>query len=161
MNYHFEFADSSRSLHCWRDSIILFPSYSTASPSFNISSTCGFNTIHFPDQTRFFCSSFFVSILSSESTEWVAVYICCRLFAGIWILILGGFLQLFFQSTIFEIGLSLGGAFIFSLFIIFDTQMMMTTLSAEEYILATINLYMDIINLFLYILRILDAINRQ
>lgn len=37
----------------------------------------------------------------------------------------------------------------------------METLSPEEYILATINLYMDIINLFLYILRILQALNRQ
>ena len=33
-------------------------------------------------------------------------------------------------------------------------QMMMTKLSPEEYILATINLYLDIINLFLELLRI-------
>ncbi|XP_044267441.1 protein lifeguard 4-like [Tribolium madens] len=83
------------------------------------------------------------------------------LFAGLGILIVGGFLQIFFHSNTFEIVISLGGAFLFCLFIIFDTQMMMKTLSAEEYILATINLYLDIINLFLYILRILQALNRQ
>ncbi|EFA03439.1 protein lifeguard 4 [Tribolium castaneum] len=83
------------------------------------------------------------------------------LFAGLGILIVGGFLQIFFHSSTFEIVISLGGAFLFCLFIIFDTQMMMQTLSAEEYILATINLYLDIINLFLYILRILQAMNRQ
>jgi len=37
----------------------------------------------------------------------------------------------------------------------------MEVLSPEEYILATINLYMDIINLFLHLLRLLQAVNRQ
>ncbi|KAJ3634345.1 hypothetical protein MTP99_011227 [Tenebrio molitor] len=83
------------------------------------------------------------------------------LFAGLCILLVGGFMQVFFHSNTFEIIYSLGGAFLFCLFIIFDTQMLMKTLSAEEYILATINLYLDIVNLFLYILRILQAMNRQ
>ncbi|KAJ8968703.1 hypothetical protein NQ314_002158 [Rhamnusium bicolor] len=88
-------------------------------------------------------------------------FVQTKLFAGLCILILGGFMQVFLQSTIFEIAVSFGGALLFSLFIIFDTQLIMKTLSPEEYILATINLYMDIINLFLYILRILQALNRQ
>lgn len=84
------------------------------------------------------------------------------LVSGLLILLVGGFMQMFFlKSNLFEITISLGGAFLFSLFIIVDTHMMMKTLSPEEYILATINLYMDIINLFLYILRILQAVNRQ
>lgn len=83
------------------------------------------------------------------------------LFAGLMILIVGGFLQIFLQSPIFELFIGFGGAFLFCLFIIYDTKLIMETLSPEEYILATINLYMDIINLFLYILRILQALNRQ
>ena len=46
-------------------------------------------------------------------------------------------------------------------FIIFDTQMIMTRVSPEEYVIATIELYLDIINLFLEILKILDKINRK
>ena len=46
-------------------------------------------------------------------------------------------------------------------FIIFDTQMIMTRVSPEEYIIATIELYLDIINLFIEILKILDKINRK
>jgi len=51
------------------------------------------------------------------------------------------------------------GAVIFSLYIVFDTQMMLGgkhkySLSPEEYVFAALNLYLDIINLFLYILRI-------
>ena len=51
------------------------------------------------------------------------------------------------------------GALIFSLYIVYDTQMMMGgkhkySLSPEEYIFAALNLYLDIINLFLYLLSI-------
>lgn len=83
-----------------------------------------------------------------------------RLFIGLWCLILGGLMQIFIQSTTMELIISIGGALLFCLFIIFDTQLIMHTLSPEEYILATINLYLDIINLFLHILRAL-AISRQ
>ncbi|CAH3857829.1 protein lifeguard 4-like [Pieris brassicae] len=83
------------------------------------------------------------------------------LVAGLSVLIIGGFLQIFLQSSAFEIALSFTGAVFFGLFLIFDTQQLMTTLSPEEYILATINLYMDILNLFLYILRILNELNRN
>ncbi|XP_046612169.1 protein lifeguard 4-like isoform X1 [Neodiprion virginianus] len=79
------------------------------------------------------------------------------LFAGLCALLVGGILQIFVQSTGFELLLSIGGALLFSMFIIFDTQLLMRTLSPEEYILATINLYMDIINLFVHILRALAA----
>ena len=51
--------------------------------------------------------------------------------------------------------IAIGGAIIFSLFIVFDTHMLMHKLSPEEYIVATINLYLDIINLFLHLLRLL------
>lgn len=83
------------------------------------------------------------------------------LFAGLCILLVAGVMQLFFHSTILELVISIAGALLFSLFIVFDTQMLMQTLSPEEYILATINLYLDIINLFLHILRILQSLNNQ
>jgi len=51
--------------------------------------------------------------------------------------------------------IGVGGAFVFSLFIIFDTHMLMHKHSPEEYIVASVNLYLDILNLFLHILRIL------
>lgn len=69
-------------------------------------------------------------------------------------------MQIFIQSSTLELAISIGGALLFCLFIVFDTQLIMHTLSPEEYILATINIYLDIINLFLYILRAL-AISKQ
>lgn len=57
---------------------------------------------------------------------------------------------------------TLTGAIIFSLYIVYDTQLMMGgkhkySLSPEEYIFASLNIYMDIVNLFLYILTIVNA----
>lgn len=56
--------------------------------------------------------------------------------------------------------LTVGGALIFCGFIIFDTHMIMHKVSTEEYIMASINLYLDFINLFLYILRLLQAMKK-
>ncbi|KAK0087580.1 hypothetical protein PV326_005135, partial [Microctonus aethiopoides] len=79
------------------------------------------------------------------------------LFAGLMALLIGGIMQIFIQSAILEIVISICGALLFALFIIYDTHMMMQILSPEEYILAAINIYLDIINLFLHILRALAA----
>jgi len=70
-------------------------------------------------------------------------------------------MQIFIKSEELEFVISLGGALLFCGFIIFDTHMIMHKLSPEEYILASINLYLDIINLFLYILRILEAARQK
>nr|XP_018896738.1 PREDICTED: protein lifeguard 4-like [Bemisia tabaci] len=82
------------------------------------------------------------------------------LFAALLILVIASFLQLILGSTFLEFLIAAGGALLFSLFIIYDTQMMMTKVSPEEYILATINLYLDIINLFMHLLHLLEVIRR-
>jgi hypothetical protein len=46
------------------------------------------------------------------------------------------------------------GALIFSLYLVFDTYMILNKLSPDQYIMAALNLYLDIINLFLYILEV-------
>nr|CAD7410224.1 unnamed protein product [Timema cristinae] len=83
------------------------------------------------------------------------------LFGGLMLLMVAGIMQLFLGSSVLELVISLAGAFLFAIFIVYDTQMLMKTLSPEEYILATINLYLDIVNLFLYILRALKAVRSQ
>ncbi|PIO34458.1 hypothetical protein AB205_0135270 [Aquarana catesbeiana] len=64
----------------------------------------------------------------------------------------------FFYSETLEIVLAAGGALLFCGFIIYDTHMLMHKLSPEEHIIASINLYLDVINLFLHLLRLLEAI---
>ena len=49
-----------------------------------------------------------------------------------------------------ETGLAIMGAVLFSGFIIYDTQLVMKHISPEDYIIAVLNLYLDIINLFIF-----------
>ncbi|CAH2277785.1 lifeguard 4 [Pelobates cultripes] len=83
------------------------------------------------------------------------------LFAGLLVLILAGFLRFFLHSETVELAIAAGGAILFCGFIIYDTHLLMHKLSPEEHILASINLYLDIINLFLHILRLLQAANQK
>ena len=84
------------------------------------------------------------------------------LFGGIWALILFSFMAAFFpyNSTV---ELIYGGvaALIFSGYILVDTQLIMRHYHVEEEIAAAISLYLDIINLFLAILRILNSQSRN
>lgn len=58
------------------------------------------------------------------------------------------------------------GAFIFSLYLIYDTQMMMGgnhkySLSPEDYVFAALAIYLDIVNIFLYILQIINELSKD
>ncbi len=71
-----------------------------------------------------------------------------------------GIVGIFVRNKILSIVYASIGAFLFSCYIIFDTQLMMGgghkyALDPEEYIFAALNLYLDIINLFLFILQII------
>jgi len=88
---------------------------------------------------------------------------------GVLICVLLAFILFGFFATIFggkgrtlQIVYASVGALIFSLYIVYDTQLMLGgkhkySLSPEEYVFAALNLYLDIINLFLYILQIIGA----
>jgi len=73
-------------------------------------------------------------------------------------LILFGFVAAFFPDTN-TTELIYGGlaALIFSGYILVDTQLIMRHYHVEEEIAAAISLYLDVINLFLAILRILNS----
>lgn len=83
------------------------------------------------------------------------------LFVGLWVLVGAGILQLFFHNDAFEMMCASAGALLFCMFIIYDTHLLMTRLSPEEYIVASINLYLDVINLFMETLRILNKMNNK
>lgn len=53
------------------------------------------------------------------------------------------------------------GSVLFSLYIIYDTYMIAERLDPEDYIVGAIELYLDLVNLFLYILRLLSEMNRR
>lgn len=92
-----------------------------------------------------------------DFTSWVPY-----LFGSLWILIIFGFMSAFFPySSGVELGYGIAASLIFSGYILVDTQMIMRHYHVEEEIAAAISLYLDIINLFLAILRILNSQNNN
>ena len=124
------------------------------SPAFDILSGSKYTRLSLKEHKFIFLPTF--SLLSLSSLLKVPIILnggdypyCCLFF------------QFFFHSETFELVYAIAGALLFSAFIVFDTHMLMNKLSPEEYILASINLYLDIINLFIEILRILEAMKKQ
>ncbi|KAH7081152.1 inhibitor of apoptosis-promoting Bax1-domain-containing protein [Paraphoma chrysanthemicola] len=84
------------------------------------------------------------------------------LFGGLWVVILFGLMSMFFPyNSKVELGYGVVCALIFSGYILVDTQLIMRHYHVEEEIAAAISLYLDVINLFLAILRILNSQNNN
>ncbi|OAQ60031.1 transmembrane BAX inhibitor motif-containing protein [Pochonia chlamydosporia 170] len=80
------------------------------------------------------------------------------LFGALWALVLFGLMAMFFPyNSTAELVYGAVAALIFSGYILVDTQLVMRHHHVEEEIAAAISLYLDIINLFLAILRILNS----
>ncbi|XP_071373573.1 protein lifeguard 1-like [Centroberyx affinis] len=85
----------------------------------------------------------------------------CRgvLFVCLIVLVLFGILCIFIQDRILHIVYASLGALLFTCFLAVDTQLLLgnkeLALSPEEYVFAALNLYTDIINIFLFILSII------
>jgi hypothetical protein len=77
--------------------------------------------------------------------------------AGLMCLFLTSFLMIFFPSPMGQKLLAGFGASLFSGYIVYDTQMIMgdkhkLRFGIDDYVFAALNIYLDIINLFLYLL---------
>ncbi|KAK6913856.1 Bax inhibitor 1-related [Dillenia turbinata] len=79
------------------------------------------------------------------------------LFSSLVILVVVGFMQMFFPFGPAINAIYGGiGAIIFSGYIVYDTENLIKRFTYDEYIWASVNLYLDILNLFLTILRMLN-----
>lgn len=88
-----------------------------------------------------------------DFTSWIPY-----LGAALWGLILFGFVAAFFPySSAGELVYGGVAALVFSGYILLDTQLILRRHHVEEEIAAAVSLYLDIINLFLAILRILNS----
>jgi len=79
------------------------------------------------------------------------------LFGALWALVLFGFVAVFFPfNNTMDLVYGVICALIFSAYVLVDTQLILRKHHVEEEIAAAISLYLDVINLFLAILRILN-----
>ncbi|KAI8870952.1 UPF0005-domain-containing protein [Ramicandelaber brevisporus] len=79
---------------------------------------------------------------------------------ALWALLMVGLVQLFMPfNRKLDLVVAVLTALVFSGFIVYDTQNIMQRFSPDEYIVAAVELYLDILNLFIAILRILNNAN--
>ncbi|KAJ6260709.1 hypothetical protein Dda_4938 [Drechslerella dactyloides] len=100
----------------------------------------------------FFGLTLFALQTKYDFTQWQGI-----LMTSLWILVAAGFVSMFFtHSSGFELAYSIGAVIIFSGYILVDTQLIMRVFTPDEEVAAAISLYLDVINLFISILRILN-----
>ncbi|XP_077290207.1 protein lifeguard 1-like isoform X4 [Arctopsyche grandis] len=100
--------------------------------------------------------------LFAFQTKWDFTKLGGFLLVGMVVLLLFGIIAIFFRGKIITLVYASFGALLFSFYLVYDTQLMMGgnhkySISPEEYIFAALNLYLDVINIFMYILTIIGA----
>lgn len=142
---------------------ILFLSGFTALEAYAISVICSFYDSRIVLQALFITLGIFVFLtLFACQTKYDFTAWQPYLFGALWILIIFGFMSMFFPGgKTVELIYGLAGALIFSGYILVDTQMVLRQYAVEEEIAAAISLYLDVLNLFLAILRILNSQNNN
>ncbi|KAK3864699.1 hypothetical protein Pcinc_029629 [Petrolisthes cinctipes] len=80
------------------------------------------------------------------------------------VLVVFGILVAIFPSKILHMVYSCLGALLFAFYLVFDTQLLIggnhkLSISPEEYVFAALTLYLDIVNIFMYILSIIGNRN--
>ncbi|GAB6032083.1 hypothetical protein CHUAL_010447 [Chamberlinius hualienensis] len=98
----------------------------------------------------------------SFQTKWDFTMMGGMLFVGVIVLFFFGLFTIIWPNDVLIILYASIGALLFSAYLVFDTQLMLGgkhkySISPEEYIFAALNLYLDIINLFLMILTLVGA----
>jgi FtsH-binding integral membrane protein len=142
---------------------LLFLAGFTVMEAYSISVIVSFTDSKIVLQALFFTLGIFIALslfacqTKYDFTSWIPY-----LFGALWVVVLFGFMSMFFpKSSGVELGYGVVCALIFSGYILVDTQMIMRHYHVEEEIAASISLYLDIINLFLAILRILNSQNNN
>merc|ERR1719316_1455082 len=90
-----------------------------------------------------------------------AFAITSLLFIGLTLFTMQSKIDFSFLSFAFRQVYALVGTVIFSLYVLYDTHAITTYLSFDDYVLGAINLYLDFINLFTFILQLLTTGRRD
>lgn len=99
---------------------------------------------------------FFALATYAKRTERNFLTLGSVLFGGLLILVLASIVGLFVHATILQTAICAGGVFIFSGYVLYDIQLMKSGyLSEEDVPMMVLSLFLDWINLFLYILQLI------
>ncbi len=76
---------------------------------------------------------------------------------GLWVLIGTSLLNLFFRNAVADLWIAGVGTLLFSGLLVFDTWRLRNVYGPDEYVPAAIQIYLDLLNLFLFIFRLLGG----
>ena len=91
--------------------------------------------------------------------EWS--FLGAGLYGSLYLLIVAGLLGLLLRSDLLMTLYALAGSLIFCIYIIYDTYLITRKLGYDDYIVAAIELYLDILNLFVHILQLFVSASRN
>ena len=111
---------------------------------------------------------FIAAVLTAAIVVALTIYACTTktdftvcgglLFTALMALIIASIFTVFFKNRILQIVISAISVVVFSVYLIYDTQLILGNgelkLTVDDYIFAAMNLYLDIIRIFLEILRL-------
>lgn len=80
---------------------------------------------------------------------------------GVWVLLGTMLLNLFFRNAGAQLWIAAVGTLIFSGLLVFDTWRLRAVYGPDDYVPAAVNIYLDLLNLFLFLLRILGGGRRN
>ncbi|XP_072268954.1 protein lifeguard 3-like [Pyxicephalus adspersus] len=97
--------------------------------------------------------------LFAVQTKWDFTILSGGLMVALMVLLSFGILAAIFRSFWLNIVYACIGTFIFGMYLVFDTQLILGgkhryTVNPEDYIFATLNIYVDVINLFIFLLQL-------
>lgn len=103
----------------------------------------------------FLCLTVF-TIFSKIDFSFLGPLLCMGIFILlVWSLILSLAFTIGGYSGSWHLVFVIFGVILFVGFIVYDTYMIVTHLGVDDYVIAAIDLYLDVINLFLYLLQLL------
>jgi FtsH-binding integral membrane protein len=76
---------------------------------------------------------------------------------GLWVLLGTSLLNMFFRNATADLWIAGAGTFVFAGLLVFDTWRLRNVYGPDDYVPAAVNIYLDLLNMFLFILRLLGG----
>jgi FtsH-binding integral membrane protein len=100
----------------------------------------------------------YAALSKRDFSAWGSFFI-----VGLWVLIATSLLNFFFQSAVASLWIAAATVLVFSGLLVFDTWRLLRTnqYGADDYVPAAVNIYLDLLNLFLALVRLLGGGRRN
>ena len=136
----------------------------TLCESFLVAAVCVFTTPKIVFMATVFTLALCISLTIYAMTTDEDFTICGGLlFVCLIVLVVAGIFLIFTDNNVVHIFFCMLGIILFSIYLIYDTQLIVGgkryEFSIDDYIIGALSLYLDIINIFLYIIEILVRTN--